>query len=281
MIDLGGRGEGTAAFRPSGVVTLTTDFGLQDPFVGVMKGVMLGIAPSLRFVDLTHEVPPFDLRAGAYVLSFSWRCFPVGTVHLAVVDPGVGTDRPAVCMVAGGHAFVGPDNGLLATVAREAGPIRVHHLPPPAPDSSATFHGRDLFAPAAARLAAGLLPVEDLPAVAGLSVVAGHDSVEEQPGVWRGAVVWVDHFGNVVTSFRRDDLGEGLHRGAFRLVVGDATVTELVATFEDGPPERPFCYWGSGGNLEVAVRQGRAADHVRDVGEGGGAWPVVVLELSA
>ncbi|MDH4132069.1 MAG: SAM-dependent chlorinase/fluorinase, partial [Gemmatimonadota bacterium] len=141
------------------LVTLLTDFGTADPYVGEIKGVLLSLAPGVSLVDLSHAIPPGQVAAGAYVLHRCWPRFPAGTIHLAVVDPGVGTARVGVALRAGGHFFVGPDNGLFGGL-RGAGVAGVVALPVP-PGASATFHGRDLFAPAAAALARGE-PLESL-----------------------------------------------------------------------------------------------------------------------
>src|SRR6476620_11272589 len=141
------------------IITLLTDFGTTDAYVAEMKAVLLGAVPEATLVDLTHAVPPGDIRAGAYLLGRSWHRFPAGTVHLSVVDPGVGTTRAALALRAHGHWFVGPDNGLFTPVLRDA-EVEAVVLPVPA-EASPTFHGRDLFAPAAAVLACGA-PLDSL-----------------------------------------------------------------------------------------------------------------------
>jgi S-adenosyl-L-methionine hydrolase (adenosine-forming) len=211
-----------AEFQPSGVITLTTDFGLADPFVGVMKGGILSRFPAARIVDLTHAIPAHQPRVAGFWLSRCFEYFPSGTVHVAVVDPGVGTDRGIVCMAARGHLLLAPDNGLLALcharhpraeVVQLAAPrlaeLGIHRV-------SSTFHGRDIFAPVAADLAAGrCLPaalgihVQSLtsavtPAATLASVRASASADDGElgscPGAVDGSIVTVDHFGNLISD---------------------------------------------------------------------------------
>jgi S-adenosylmethionine hydrolase len=234
------------------LITLLTDFGHADSYVAEMKGVLLSAIPDATLVDLSHSVPPGDLRAAAYLLGRTWHRFPAGTIHLAVVDPGVGTTRAALALTAGGHFFVGPDNGLFTFVLRAA-EVQIVELPTPE-GASATFHGRDLFAPVAAALASGT-PLADLgepfrrmpqrlvytePRYEGKSLV--------------GEVVYVDRFGTLVTNLTRELVPdyaavevEGLEIGPLRRTFGDVAAGGLVA------------YLGSGGQIEIAVRNGSAA----------------------
>ena len=192
---------------PSGIITLTTDFGLEDPFVGILHGVILGRCPAARVVDLTHGVAPQAIAEAAFWLERSFRWFPAGSVHVAVVDPGVGTDRAALVVQAQGHVFVAPDNGLLGAIAREPGAIThaidVARLGLPVP--SRTFHGRDVFAPVAAELAAGRLDPGDVgPPARALS--------RSRRRGWRTAqrehrpVISIDHFGNLMTDISAAEL---------------------------------------------------------------------------
>lgn len=245
------------------LVALLTDFGTRDGYVGVMKGVMLGIASDVRLVDLTHEIPPQDVRAGAWVLHTSWRAFPQGSVFLCVVDPGVGTDRRPVALRAGGQLFVGPDNGLFSYVLAEAPAERavvldrpLYHLPAP----SATFHGRDIFAPCAAHLARGIL----------LDVVGTPVAVESlvrfplpQPE-WRGDalvghVLHVDTFGNLITDFAPARTDAILAMPDVSLRIAGEMITERCRTFGEGPQGRTFALRDSSGHLAIAMRDGSAA----------------------
>ncbi len=225
------------------MIALLTDFGLADPWVGVMKGVIAGIAPSVPVVDLTHGVPAQDVRAGALHLDAGWRYFPVGTVFCCVVDPGVGTARRAVVARCEGRFFVGPDNGLFGLLP---GP-EVRHLTADwgLPNPSRTFHGRDIFAPVAARLASGAAfddvgPLVTDPVALRLPVAV--DGV--------GEVILVDRFGNLVTNLPGRDTG--------RVEVGPR-VAPVVTTYAGVHRGELAALTGSTGRLEVSIREGSAA----------------------
>ena len=239
------------------LVTLLTDFGTADGYVGEVKGTILRLAPGTEIIDITHEIPPGDIAAGAYTLGRAWRAFPEGAVHLAVVDPGVGTARRAIAMTAGGHAFVGPDNGLLGEVMTAA--FNAVSLAVPAA-ASPTFHGRDVFAPAAAALARG-------EALAGLGervespVRLPRPLLEQRGDRTIGVVVHVDRFGNLVSNIP----GAKAPPGA--LVRIGAYDVPLRATFGDVPSGDLVAFTGSGGTVEVALRDGRA-DTALGIGRG-------------
>ncbi|HEY7612242.1 MAG TPA: SAM-dependent chlorinase/fluorinase [Gemmatimonadales bacterium] len=234
------------------LVTLLTDFGVSDSYVAEMKGALLSRVPDATLVDVTHAVPPGDIRAGAYLLGRVWHHFPRGTVHLAVVDPGVGTDRAALALEAHGHHFVGPDNGLFTLVLRDA-EVQVVVLRTPG-GASPTFHGRDLFAPAAAALALGVPLAELGEPFAGIPQRLAYTEPHHQGKSVVGQVVYVDRFGTLVTNLTADLVPayavlevEGLEVGPLRRTFGDVPTGGLVA------------YLGSGGQVEIAVRDGSAA----------------------
>jgi S-adenosylmethionine hydrolase len=242
----------------NGIITLLTDFGTADSYVGEVKGLLLSLAPGVTLVDVTHDIAPGDVVAASYVLGRVWRTFPAGTVHLVVVDPGVGTRRRALAADVGGHRFVAPDNGLLSDVFA-ASHADVVSLPIPG-TASATFHGRDVFAPAAARLATGATlaelgsPVSDLVHLPPRRLrTEGTDLI--------GHVIHVDRFGTLVTNVP----GSSVAPGAVVRLGRHAVV--LHATFGDVPPGSPVAFVGSGGTLEIAVRDGRA-ETVLDVVRG-------------
>src|SRR5262245_50280567 len=231
------------------VITLLTDFGVLEPYVGIMKGVILGVAPRAVLVDLTHEVPPQDVGAGAYHLANAWGWFPPGTIHLAVVDPGVGGSRRALAVAAGGHAFVAPDNGLLgpilARLPHRAFAIDASHAR--GSTTAPTFHGRDMFAPAAAHLARGadpsdLGPPVDDPVLAFTDGPARTRSASRTrgrgAGVRRATVVHVDRFGNPILDVAAADLGlrepGTLSTGAraWSARIAGRTVDRLVSHYE-------------------------------------------------
>lgn len=242
------------------MITLLTDFGLVDHYVGVMKGVIATIAPEQRVVDITHEVPPFQVMEGAFLLEQAWRFFPMGTVHVAVVDPGVGGERRPLLVEAGGHFFIGPDNGIFSFVLGEKA-ARAWVLDESRywlPRVSSTFHGRDVFAPVAARVAKGLpasifgTRVEDAlrsPAV---------EPVRMSRRNWMGAVLHVDRFGNLVTNFRIADYPQ-IPRGDFAMVVGMEEVDFYSATYAGCPEDTLAVIPGSSGYFDVSLARGNAA----------------------
>jgi S-adenosyl-L-methionine hydrolase (adenosine-forming) len=238
------------------IVTLLTDFGTQDPFVGVMKGVMLSICPRARLVDLSHEVPPQSVAGGAFLLKSSIDYFPKGTVHLAVVDPGVGSARRAIVLKSRGCFFVGPDNGLLPA-ALEAwgiqGAVELTEKRYRLPDPSTTFHGRDVFAPAAAHLAAGV-SFSKLGGATNHWIWREIPKPYQGPAGWSGEVLWVDHFGNLVTNLEKRHLPK-----PFRLRVGKAVILNLVTHYAAIRRGTVAALVGSSGHLEVSVNGGSAA----------------------
>ncbi len=247
------------------IVALTTDFGREGHHAGVLHGVLLGACPAARVVDLTHGIPPGDVAAAAWALRWSWRHFPAGTVHCVVIDPGVGSARAAIAVAADGQALVGPDNGVLSHALADARRVTgAVTLPPPPPGTPATFHGRDLFAPAAARLACGtplarlgrpLRAWQRLPDP--LARRTGPRSLE-------GEVVAVDRWGNLVTSLSAGHLKEaGISPDALELRIGRRTLRGLGGFYAEGRPGRPIALLNSNGHVEVAVNGGSAAELLR------------------
>jgi S-adenosylmethionine hydrolase len=238
------------------IVTLLTDFGTTDSYVAEMKGAVLRGAPSACLVDISHHVPPGDIRSAQYLLARTWRSFPPATVHLVVVDPGVGTARRAIAASAGNHLFVAPDNGLLTPVLERA---RVVEIDVP-PDASSTFHGRDVFAPTAARLAGDASldaigqPVFDAASLPLPLPVSRGDGVA-------GEVVYVDRFGNLITNI------PGERCGSASVQLGATTLGAVRRTFGDVRPAELVAYVGSAGTLEIGMRDGSAADEL-EVGVG-------------
>lgn len=244
----------------SSIITLTTDFGHADHYVGVMKGVIASIHPAARTVDISHQVRPYCVAEGAFRIAQSYRFFPAGTVHLVVVDPGVGGSRRPIAALAGGHYFVAPDNGVLSQIfEREAAVVREidverHGLKP----LSRTFHGRDIFAPVSARLAQGT-PFEEIGApLADFLALAATAPVQVEPGHWRGRILHIDQFGNLVTSFEPARLAG--RREGFCLAVGQLKAERLVQSYAEAPSEEPFLIEGSSGYLEVSINQRSAAE---------------------
>jgi len=241
------------------LITLTSDFGLADGYVGTMKGVILAICPEAILVDISHDVRPQALRQGAYLLSRAVPFFAPGTTHLAVVDPGVGGQRRPLLVQTARATYIGPDNGILSLALDWDQPLRAIHLTNPAywlPAVSHTFHGRDIFAPVAAHLAAGVDPANmgnPVPVESMVRLPAAEPALRPD-GSLLGEVLHIDRFGNVVTSFRSSDLPE-----RFAIEIAGARIDRLSSTFGDGEAGARVAYIGSGGYLEIAVRDGNAA----------------------
>ena len=262
MVQDGSGGSAATTFAASGVVTLTTDFGLKDPFVGVMKGRLVARFAAVRIIDLTHEIPAHWPAEAGFWLTRSFRYFPAGTVHVAVVDPGVGSSREIAVVEAEGHVFLAPDNGLLAPVVETAATTSVRHVSGTAlarlgiDAPSATFHGRDIFAPLAAELAAGRLqPAELGPPVA--EIVPGWiEEPQVAPGQVTGTVVTVDHFGNLITNIEPRHL-VGMAHPVVRVAGRELA---LRRTYSDVRPGDYLALINSFGVLEIAQAERGAAE---------------------
>ena len=268
--------ERSARFAASGVVTLTTDFGLRDPFVGVMKGQVLVRFREARIVDLTHEVLAHWPAEAGFWLARSFRYFPGGTVHVAVVDPGVGTSRDIAVVECEGHVFLAPDNGLLASVIENASSVALRRVDPSAltririGTPSATFHGRDIFAPMAAELAAGRIQPSDLGAEVDELIPGWLEEPVVGQGQVTGSVVTVDHFGNLITNIDGRLLA-GLPHPAIRVAGHELP---LRRTYADVRPGDYLAMVNSFGVLEIARAEQSAAE---GLGLDRGA-PVVVFQ---
>lgn len=253
-----------AIMRP--VIGLLTDFGTKDHYVGAVKGAILAVCREASLVDVVHDLPAHDIEAGAYALMACYRAFPEGTVFLAVVDPGVGSERRGLVVDAGAYRFVGPDNGILSFVLAEHPEAGIHHIKNGALfrlDVSSTFHARDIFGPVAGQLAAGV-PVHQVgPRLADPVLLPRACSRQVGPGEWAGAVLHVDTFGNLTTNFTGADLDRIL-----AVVDGDPTdivvvvegmVIPMVRAYAEVAEGEALALLGSSGRLEVAVNCGSAA----------------------
>ena len=253
-------------FVGSTIVTLSSDFGTVDGYAGAMKGAVMRDAPTARVVDITHDIHPGDVRGGALALEAAAPFFPSGTIHILVVDPGVGTRRRAIAVEAADAVFVGPDNGVLSLAA--TGPRRVYALDRPERHLgkvSATFHGRDVFAPIAALLAKGArlrdlgTPVPDMKDLELPTPIVSTQSVV-------GAVIHADRFGNLLTNITTGELrGLVAAHGAANLTVtvGRRAIGRIVKTYADAEHGALLALIGSSGRLEIAVREGSAAGRLR------------------
>ena len=245
------------------IITLTTDFGLKDSYVAEMKAVILSITREVHLVDVTHEVEPQQIVEAALAVDAAAAFFPPGTIHVAVVDPGVGTARRGIVVVAGGQLFVGPDNGLFTPVVTRGAwtafelAAQEHRLP----DVSRTFHGRDVFAPAAAHLALGVAPARFGPPVADPVCLPWTEARAVADGC-AGTVIHVDRFGNLVTSISAAQVAEVTGDGEAAVKVA-GHLLPLVGTYADLPPGGMGALVGSRNRLEVVVREGSAAARLR------------------
>lgn len=245
------------------IITLTTDFGFRDPFVGALKGVILGIHRDVHLVDLTHDIAPQDVLEGALVLEAAVPFFPPGTVHLAVVDPGVGSSRRGLGVSAGGQLFVGPDNGLFSFLfAQGAWTARsLEALAYRLPEVSRTFHGRDVFAPAAAHLSRGV-PLHRFGPEVPDPVRLPWPSACREGDALTGEVVHADRFGNLVTSIRAHELAALGPEASLVVEVGNAVVVGLSAAYAEHSPGGLGAIVGSSARLELFVRNGSACVHL-------------------
>jgi S-adenosylmethionine hydrolase len=244
------------------LITLTTDFGATDHFTGTMKGVIYGIAPRARIVDITHEVEPFEVADAAFTIAQAYPFFPKKTIHVIVVDPGVGSARRPLLAEMAGQYFIAPDNGVLSMVFAAGGEkVKVRHITADQfflPQVSRTFHGRDIFAPAAAHLAAGITPAQfGKTVIDHLRLNIGQPTRTGKRN-WTGMVLKVDHFGNLITNLHIDEFLD-IRTRPFELNVGLEKLTRLALTFSEGNQGELFVIIGSSGYIEVAVNQGSAA----------------------
>ncbi len=242
--------------KPNGIITLSTDFGVKDNFVGIMKGVIYGINPQARIVDITHHIPPQNIDAGSFILNSSYRYFPNGTIHIMVVDPGVGSDRRILAVATDNHFFIAPDNQILKYIFYQNETLTVvevlnkryfnKHI-------SRTFHGRDIFAPVAAHLSNGV-PIEALG-----NVITDFDRGEIHKPVFShkkiiGTIIHIDAFGNLITNIEEKDL---LNK-SFSIKAGTTILKKLSNSYAEIKIGEPLAIIGSSNFLEIAIRNGNA-----------------------
>ena len=245
--------------RP-GIVTLITDFGWAGEYVGAMKGAILRVNPDCRVVDLTHQVEPQNLLQAAFILENTYPFFPPGTVHLVIVDPGVGTRRKAVVVKKEGHLFAGPDNGVLTGISggKETTwgyeiKVRKYFLSP----VSDTFHGRDIFAPVAGHLSRGLDPSRVGPRVRRLKTLE-LPRPQRVKGRLTATILWADSFGNLITNLGRREYVRELEARPFQIKGKGWKIDRVSRTYGEERPGEPMALFGSGGFLEISVNRGNA-----------------------
>jgi len=239
------------------MITLTTDFGLKDPYVAEMKAVILGICPNAVIIDITHEIEKFNIRMGAYVLASAAPYFPDGSIHVAVVDPGVGTRRRPIVIQTKQSFFVGPDNGLLVLAAEKQGILRIHELTNPRfmlPKVSNTFHGRDIFAPVAAGLSLGISPFEFGEKINSLHLLPIAKPSIDPDGNVVGQVYHIDRFGNLITNIKSNNL----HGKNITIEIAGRRIQGMSDYYEQ--EEGIMAVVGSSGYLEICLRDGSACD---------------------
>jgi len=247
--------------RRSRIVSLLTDFGVRDAYVGAMKGVILGICPAVTLVDISHEVSKHDVLQGAFILSQASPYFPEGSIHLAVVDPGVGTARRRIIVQGGRCFYVGPDNGVLSLAVKGEGVVKAVEIRSEEyflPRLSRTFEGRDIFAPVAAHLARGVDIDEFGPEIRSL-VSLSIAEPERRGGEILGEVIHIDGFGNITTNISENMVGEIAVGASVEVIIGRVSkTTPFCRTYGEVPAKSPLLTLGSSGFLEVAVNQGSA-----------------------
>ncbi len=254
------------------ILTLTTDFGHEDPFVGVMKGVIAGICPTAHVIDLTHGVPPFSVLDGALAIWQSWRYFPAESIHVIVVDPGVGSERLPLLARLGTRWFIAPDNGVLTLVERDVlrdrGSAWYRLIANPRymlPAQSNTFHGRDIFAPVAAHLASqierGKVAAETFgPVVESILQLPVPEPIHHPDGSIEGVILKSDRFGNLLTNLATGDLP--LNPAAWKIQIANREITSFARFYAEGKPGELFAIIGSSALLEIAMNRGSAAEEV-------------------
>lgn len=239
------------------IITLTTDFGTADGFVGAMKGVILSLAPHATLVDITHDIPPHDIRAGTFALETAIPHFPPEAIHVAVVDPGVGSARAAILVETERGRFIAPDNGVLTSVVPDMDAARIYTLDRPEfwrPDVSATFHGRDVFAPVAAHLAQGVEPDQLGTPLSRIARLAWPQPRRCENEI-QGEIIHVDRFGNLITNLRLEDLGPAPQNARF--LIQNYTVAGITSHYAAG--DGIMAVVNSGGRIEVALPSAKAA----------------------
>jgi S-adenosylmethionine hydrolase len=245
------------------ILTLTTDFGLADQYVGVMKGVVLGICPEAQIVDISHEAKPFWVPDGAYLIAQAYRYFPPKTVHVVVVDPGVGTSRRPILMEAAGQYFIAPDNGVLSMIysavehkIRLISNVKYFRGP-----VSRTFHGRDIFAPVAAHMLAGVPPARMGKPIDDYLRPGFGKPRRIGKRTWAGQILRIDRFGNIITNFHADDFPD-IDKRTISLAIGPVEIAVLAHTYAEAGQNELFMIFGSSGYLEVSINQGSAAKKI-------------------
>jgi S-adenosylmethionine hydrolase len=252
--------------KPSGIITLTTDFGESDPYVAMMKGVILSINPDAKIIDISHQIPGGSIQEGGLIIKESYTYFPSGTVHVGVVDPGVGGKRRPIAVLIDNYFFVGPDNGLFSTIIETQAHRDVIHLNETKywmHSISHTFHGRDIFAPVAAHLSLGVNLFRMGEKIDNPTLFA-YPLPHKNNSDLVGEIIRVDHFGNLITNITREHLSPFLASKDLIIKVDRLTLKKISTTYNDVLEGQPLAIIGSSNVLEIAVNMGRAIDYLGD-----------------
>jgi len=265
------------------IITLTTDFGAADYYVGVMKGVILSINPDADIVDLTHEIGSYDILEAAFTLAQSYRFFPIDTIHLVVVDPGVGTARRPLLARSQAYRFVAPDNGVLSLIYEREEKVEVRHITADhyfLNPVSNTFHGRDVFAPVAAWLSRGIEVEKFGEPIIDYAKFTAPKPKRISENLVKGMALKVDKFGNIVTNITPDDVPQLFAENPppFKIIINEQEITRLNLSYSMGKPSEVFAIVGSSGFLEICMNRGSAA---RTLGVGRGVEVGIILEATA
>lgn len=247
------------------IITLTTDFGHRDHYVGSLRGVIHDINPQVKLIDITHDIPSYDIIHGAYVIGSTYYLFPRGTIHVGVVDPGVGGRRLPILVQTEKYYFIGPDNGLFSMISLREKIVAIYHLKNPRyfrPEVSHTFHGRDLFTPVAAHLARGVRPHQFGPRLRELRCLPLFEMTATSTQL-QGHIIAIDKFGNAITNITREAFSAQVKKNDFVLQVGARRITRICQTYSQVAPGETVAVFGSNHLLELALYQGSIADFWR------------------
>ncbi|MBI5749186.1 MAG: SAM-dependent chlorinase/fluorinase [Nitrospinae bacterium] len=253
--------------KQNNIITLTTDFGLSDPFVGIMKGVMLGINPSVKFIDISHLIEPQNIIEAYYTLKFSYKYFPSGTIHMAVVDPGVGSERRPILIESKDYFFIGPDNGIFSFVFENEPSANIIELTEKKfflPPISQTFHGRDIFASVAGWLSSDVKPYEfGIPINNPVILKLPEPAIEK--GKISGEVIHIDRFGNLITNISETQFHSFISErdGKVRIKIKNFIIPSICKSYSDDVGPKPSSIFNSWGLLEIFVRNGDAGKKLK------------------
>ena len=251
--------------KSSGIITLTTDFGLSDSYVGILKGTILAINPKACLIDICHNISLGDIERTSDIIYHSTKYFPNGTIHLAIVDPEVGTSRRPIAVDTGYYTYIGPDNGIFSEIIKEQNKLKIIHLNKKEfflSDISSTFHGRDIFAPVAAHLSIGT-PLNSMGIPLSNPVILNFIPPEIKDNRLTGRIRFIDHFGNIITNLDKASIEIFLDEKPIKAIrIGEVTLKNLYTSYGHAPDSEPIALIGSSGFLEISVNMARADEKI-------------------